>query len=122
MLICTSVQVVQQKAVVLYHAQYANWLKYMLPAYLNVVTLVELFKVKLIHWLGLPQTQVANCVGAVPWNWVIIAGSNDLQYNHSCCGKRHIEPKHTKKSCNQDIAYTLDDNICSHIPPLLGTT
>ena len=51
--------------------------------YLYIVSLIELIQLELVDWLGFPQTQVANSVGAIPWNRVVIAGSNHLQENIS---------------------------------------
>ena len=54
-------------------------MSHILRRYLNVVSLVELVQFELVHRLGLPQTQVANSVGAIPWDWVVICSCNDLQ-------------------------------------------
>jgi len=51
--------------------------------YLYIVSLIELIQLELVDWLGFPQTQVANSVGAIPWNRVVIAGSNHLPDNIS---------------------------------------
>jgi len=52
-------------------------------SYLYIVSLIEFIQLELVDWLGFPQTQVANSVGAIPWNRVVIAGSNHLQENIS---------------------------------------
>ena len=50
-------------------------------SYLYIVSLIELIQLELVDWLGFPQTQVANCVGAIPWNRIVIAGGNHLPDN-----------------------------------------